>query len=353
MNGRERCMTVLNGGIPDRVPVSLHNFQMAIQRSGRPFSEVLRDGALLAECMVNEWREFGHDMILLEIGTACSAEALGAGVEYAADRAPSVVRPAIESLEQVESLRIPPIASRPSWQVTLEAVRLIRRELGDQVAICGRADQGPFSLASMLRGMETFMMDIAMGIFDEPIARLMSFCEEVVFEYARAMKEAGADTASIGESFAGPSLLSPADYRRLAWPHEKRLIERVQNELGLPFHLHICGFADPILEEMVGTGARVLELDQAADFALAKSVARGRTTLHGNIEPARCLFGTPEEVSELTRRAIDAAGAGGGLLVGPGCALAGPTPPENIHALVRTAREYGVYSAERGVRSAE
>lgn len=343
MNGRERCMTVIRGGKPDRVPISLHNFQMAVQRSGKPFNVVLKDAELLAECMLREWQEFQHDMILLEIGTACSAEAMGVGVEYDVDRSPVAHAPAIASLDEVGKLVIPPIESRPSWKVTLDAVRILRRELGDQAAICGRCDQGPFSLASMLRGMEDFMVDIAMGEFDEQIDQLMTLCDEVVFQYARAMKEAGADTVSIGESFAGPSLMNPEDYRRLAWPHEKRLIERVQRELDIPFHLHICGKADAIVEDMLNTSALVLELDQDADFARAKQLARGRATLHGNVEPARFMFGTPQEIRELTRRTIDAAGQDGGLLVGPGCALGGPSKPENVHALVEAAREYGVY----------
>ena len=51
-------------------------------------SEVFRDGELLAEAMLTAWREFGHDMILLENGTACNAEACGAQVHYRDDTAP-------------------------------------------------------------------------------------------------------------------------------------------------------------------------------------------------------------------------------------------------------------------------
>ena len=36
-------------------------------------SEVLRSRELLAEAMLAAWREFRHDMILLENGTACNA----------------------------------------------------------------------------------------------------------------------------------------------------------------------------------------------------------------------------------------------------------------------------------------
>lgn len=346
MKGRERVLTVINGGIPDRVPITLHNFQMAVERTGRPYDEVLKSGELLAESMMNEWREFKHDIILLEIGTACSAEAMGAHVQYDVDRSPVSHGPAIESLDEVDTLVIPEnFEDKPSWKVTLDAVRILRKELGDQAAICGRADQGPFSLASMLRGMEVFMMDIGDENVDETkIHRLMETCEEVVFRYAQAMQQAGADCTSIGESFAGPDMMHPDDYRRLAFPHEKKVIQRVQQELDLPFHLHICGSAGPIIEDMMNTTARVLEIDQDADIKSAKNITQGKCVLHGNIEPAKCMFGTADEIRELTRQALEDAMEGGGLICGPGCALGGPTPPENIHALCETILEYGVYN---------
>ena len=84
MNSLERVRTVLAGGIPDRVPVDLHNFMMVAEASGRPFPEFFQDGEAMAEGQILAWREFGHDVLLLENGTAALAEACGAAVEYIA-----------------------------------------------------------------------------------------------------------------------------------------------------------------------------------------------------------------------------------------------------------------------------
>ena len=40
MTGRERTETVLAGGIPDRVPVDLHDFMVAAYGAVEPFPEV-------------------------------------------------------------------------------------------------------------------------------------------------------------------------------------------------------------------------------------------------------------------------------------------------------------------------
>jgi uroporphyrinogen-III decarboxylase len=170
----------------------------------------------------------------------------------------------------------------------------------------------------------------------------MSFCEGVVYEYARAMQKAGADTVSIGDSYAGPNLISPADYRRLAWPHERELIRRVQRDFQIPFHLHICGRANPLVADMARTGAMVLEVDQCTDLATAwENVRESKTVLHGNIDPERCMFATPEEIRRLTQQAIRDMNGGRGLIVGPGCALGGSTPSQNIAALVQAAHDCG------------
>jgi len=107
MNSIERVQTVLQGGIPDRVPVDLHNFLMAAQSSGLPFPEYLQNGEAMAEGQIRLWREFGHDVLLLENGTTALAEACGCGVEYLSDGAPVLIQPTLRSLDELGTLVIP------------------------------------------------------------------------------------------------------------------------------------------------------------------------------------------------------------------------------------------------------
>ena len=107
---------------------------------------------------------------------------------------------------------------------------------------------------------------------------------------------------------------------------------------------HICGDATAIVEDMVETGAAVLELDYKVDMAAVKAATQGRATVLGPIDPSAVMaLGTPDDVRAAAREAIEVLGAGGGLILGPGCALPPETPPENIHALMEAARTDGVY----------
>jgi hypothetical protein len=49
MSSVERTWTVLQGGIPDRVPVDLHNFMMTAYASGIPFPEYFQNSEAMAE----------------------------------------------------------------------------------------------------------------------------------------------------------------------------------------------------------------------------------------------------------------------------------------------------------------
>ncbi len=184
MNSIERVQAAIDLKKPDRVPVDLHNFQSAAYAMGVPMQEVFKDGEMLAESMLLAWREFGHDMILLENGTACNAQACGVEVFYRDDAAPAAEKPVINSLDEVDTLEVPdPYTAFPMCEI-LKATRILSKEIGDEVWICARADQGPMDLAAQLIGIEKLMMEIAWNKNPDGIHRLLDFSRQVATRYA-------------------------------------------------------------------------------------------------------------------------------------------------------------------------
>lgn len=343
MSAVDRVHAAIQLSVPDRVPVDLHNFQSAAAATGLPLREVLQDGALLAQALLDAWREFGHDMILLENGTACSAQACGVEVAYRDDAAPAAHRPILDRLSDVDGLTIPdPETAFPMNQV-LKAARILVRETRGQAWICARADQGPLSLASELIGMETLLTEMATGENTRDVFRLLEFCRQVATRYAFALLATGAHSTSIGEAVAGPDVISPAMYRRYAWPFEKQMADDLRSA-GLIVHGHICGDATRILDDMVATGCQVLELDHKTALEPAKRAARGRACLLGNVDTTLLMSGTPGDVDDACREVIEAWKPDGGFILGPGCAVGTFTPADNLHALVDAATRYGRYA---------
>jgi MtaA/CmuA family methyltransferase len=340
----ERVMTTIEFGKPDRLPVDLHNFQPAAAAMGAPLQEVFKDGELLAESQIRAWREFGHDVLILESGTSSSAEACGVEVVYRDDAAPVATRPVLERLEDVDKLELLDPWTTFPWSEILTATQIVADEIGDRAFIIGRGDQGPFSLALMLRGYENFMLDIAMNEQPELINQLLDYCRRTATRFAKAQLEAGAHATSIGESPSGPDVLSPRHYRQWAYPHQAAMISDFTSQGQIIAH-HICGNVVPILEDFVATGAQISEIDHKTDLAKARDAARAKTTILGPIDTHLLAFGSPDEVDAACRAAIETmrgdAAFRTGFILGPGCALAPETPPDNVHALVAAARKYG------------
>jgi uroporphyrinogen decarboxylase len=341
MNSIERTNLVLEHRIPDRVPVSLPNFMVTARLAGvTNFADFFQDGAAMADGQITAWQRFGHDVVIIENGTAALAQACGVNVVYQNDSAPVAKEPAIRNLDEVDRLRLPDPYRDPILSQMLLATRNVVKAIGDQAYIMGRADQGPFSLACEIRGMSEFMLDLALGEQVDKIHQLLDFCRQAVARYALAQVEQGAHLTSIGDSPSGPDVLSPRDYRRYAYPYVERLNQELSAS-GVKLSYHICGNATPIISDMVATGSAVIEIDQKADQKTCKAAARGKSTLMGPIDPSGVLAnGTPELVREKCREALENLMPGGGFILGPGCALPATTPDENIAALVEMAKLY-------------
>jgi uroporphyrinogen-III decarboxylase len=90
----ERTLRTLEFKPVDRVPVDLHNFMLTPKYLGvHNFADFYRDGEAMAEGQIKAWQRFGHDVLLIENGTAALAEACGVQVMYQEDSAPVASQP--------------------------------------------------------------------------------------------------------------------------------------------------------------------------------------------------------------------------------------------------------------------
>ena len=338
MNGYERTRAALEGRQPDRVPVMLHNFLMAAREAGFTQRRFREDPAAVAESFIRAVETYGYDGVLVDVDTVTVAEALGAGVDHPEDLPARWTRPRIADLAEARRLPRPDLAAHPRVRVWLEAVRRLKAHFRGQVFIRGNCDQAPYSLASMLRGPEDWMMDLVDERNREDAHALLEHCAAAAAEFLRLMAEAGADMVSNGDSPAGPDLVSPLMYGEFAQPYERRLAAEA-HALGLPYALHICGDTTRILGGMVATGADALELDFKTDVRAARDALRGRAAFIGNIDPSGVLaLGTPDLVAAKTRELLDVFAGMPGFILNAGCAIPAETPPANLRAMLAAAR---------------
>ena len=299
------------------------------------------DPALMAKALIDATERYGYDCVLVDMDTVSLAGALGVPVDFPEGEPARSHFPAPFDLADFKTLAPPKVSNYPYIRNLLEAVRLIKKHFGDEVAVRGNCDQLPFSLACALRTPAQFFMDLADADGegdDAQIFSLLDYCWEALRQLMNLMAGTGADILSNGDSPAGPEIVSPAYYRRYAFPYEKKAAA-LSHELGKPYILHICGKTDAILADMVDTGADGLELDFKTDIALAEATMRGRCTFIGNIDPSAVLaMGTPELVRGETEKLLRVFAENPRFILNAGCALPSTTPGENIQALLDCIR---------------
>ncbi len=344
MNSLQRVQAVLAGEIPDRVPVCLHNFLLACREARIPIDEYRVNPQSMARAHLQAVEKYGYDCILIDTDTTMIAEAMGAKSECAPNEPGRIVEPAIHSLGEVDRLKVVNPEKDGRIPALVEGVRLMARQVGDEVAIRGNADQAAFSLACLVRGIEDFLMELASDPDHPGIRRLLEVCYQSHLAVHRALSKAGAHLTSLGDSLAGPDVTSPRMFNRFARPYEERLVKDLSQDGIFPV-IHICGDTSLILEALSEYEFCGFELDYKTDAAKAKRVAGRRHVLFGNLDPSGVLArGTEAEVCRATREIISLWKPEGRFILNAGCAIPATTPEANIRALMKTVHEVGVYA---------
>jgi uroporphyrinogen decarboxylase len=343
MTPKQRTEAVLRGEIPDRVPVCLHNFLPAADEAGMQLEDHLNDPECAARAHIEAVEKYGYDCVLIDLDTTMLAEAMGATRDAAPNAPGHIAAPAIGDLSDISSLKVVDPEKDGRIPVLLEAIRILARELGGEIAIRGNADQCAFSLAALLRGMEDFLMDLTDEDEHENAHRLLEICYRSHLAVHRAIRRAGAHLTSLGDSSCGPDVVSPAMFEQFARPYQERLVRELADD-GTFTVIHICGDTSLILDSLADYPACGFELDYKTDAARAKGTVGANHVLFGNIDPSAVIAnGTPGIIREACRQLIALWKPGGRFILNAGCAIPPGTPPENIRALVQAAREFGSY----------
>jgi len=304
MNGYERINAAIAGKETDKIPVMLHNFMMAAKEAGFTMEQYRENPKFIAEAFIKSIEKYQYDGILVDIDTVTLAGACGVKIDFPVNEPARSHGGFLDSYDMLPDLKPVNVASHKYVQIWCEAVRLIKEHFGDEIYVRGNCDQAPFSLASMIRGTENWMMDFYITE-EHLIFELLDYCTEATTQFVKLMIKTGCDMVSNGDSPAGPDMI-PADlYEKFAQPFTKKVVD-VAHSFGVDYVLHICGNTDIILEQMIETGADGLELDYKTNSQKAFDIMKDKSALFGNVDPSGVLaLGTPDLVKTKTIELLD------------------------------------------------
>jgi uroporphyrinogen decarboxylase len=190
-------------------------------------------------------------------------------------------------------------------------------------------------------GFQTF----AEKVYDDP-GMLNDMLELYTSWYARAVVhlcELDFDFLWFGDdlAFKTAPYVSPKVFRHLILPHYKRVVEKITK----PWIFHSDGNLYPILDDLLSLGMNGLHPIEpgAMDLRDLKQRYGSHLCLVGHINVDVLSRGTPAEVAELVKLAIDIAGPGGGYIAGSSNSVPYFAKPENVRAMADAVQKYGKY----------
>jgi uroporphyrinogen decarboxylase len=244
--------------------------------------ELAKTPELCAEVTLMPVRELGVDGAVMFADIMLPLEPMGIDLRIEPEVGPIIHRP-IRSPADVDHLR--PFDPE-DVAFTLEAIRIVRRELDGQAGLIGFSG-APFTLACyLIEGRPSRDYALAKAfMYREPHAwhRLMERLSAMVRAYLGAQIAAGAEVVQLFDSWVGG--LGPADYREYVQPHVASIFEAVTE---VPT-IHFATGASGILELIAKAGGDVIGVDHRVSLADAWRRVGEDRGIQGNLDAARLL----------------------------------------------------------------
>lgn len=334
----ERLNSYSQGGSIDRLPCVPIVGNTAARVIGVKVSELTMNAKLLAKAQIASYRRFRYDNIRIFTDLYIQAEAMGAKVYYPLDETAYLDQPAIQSVDEIDSLKPADPIRDGKLPIQLEALKIALDEVGKEVPVTG-AVTGPFTNASFLIGTENLVRLVARN--PEAVHHLCEISLETSLRYSKAIIDAGG-TPSLTDPMASNTLISPKQFKEFAFPYLQRLISYI-NSRGNAVTLHICGKTSKAWDLMAEAGASCLSIDNAANLVEAKEKVGTKVRLMGNVKPSEVMLqGTTSDVRQAVLDCVSQAYDNPkGFIIASGCSLPTETPFANIDAMLNTVREIG------------
>jgi uroporphyrinogen decarboxylase len=322
----------------DRVPAYLFTGQCNTQLIGASIREWLLDPQIFVKAQVAAYERYKPDILLMMWDLLTDVEAIGNELKFPEDSLCISTKFALADKGKLSSLKLPDPTKDGRLPAYLEAVAETKKILSD--AIVSAVIAGPWTIAIGLRDATELIRD---AIKDpDYVHELMQFCTQASIRFAEAIISLGVGLG-YSEAPASCSLISPKMYRKLVFPYHRQIVDHFKaKKVGLG--LHICGYVDPILEDMVDTGATNISIDAPTDLAKAVEATRGKAVLIGNLNTNLFFSGSRDQMKQAMINCIDSAPRDSGYILASGCEVPAIAPLEKIDWFQELVDELGQYN---------
>jgi uroporphyrinogen decarboxylase len=312
-----------------------------------------RAGSFMAMCTNPEFAcevtlqpldRFPLDAAILFSDILTIPHAMNLGLDFEAGEGPKIARPVRRSAD-VDQLNIPDPGHELRY--VIDAVALIRRELGGRVPLIGFAGS-PWTVGTYMvegGGSKTFGL-IKRMMYESPavLHRMLDILARSTILYLNAQIAAGAQAVMLFDTWGG--VLTPAQYEEFSLRYMAQVIDAVTRDADgrrVPRIVFTKG-GGAWLAKIAAIGCDAVGVDWTTDLRAARDAVDGKVALQGNLDPS-ALFAPPETLRAETLRVLESYGAGAGHVFNLGHGITPEVDPESVALLVETVQGYPLRAA--------
>lgn len=341
LTNRQRFLAAMHCQPVDRPPVWL------MRQAGRAlpeyrrlkekysFLQLVQTPELAAEVTLQPVRRFDFDAAILFSDILVIPEAMGQPYHFR-ETGGIGMDFKISSAADIEKLSVGQICEKLNY--VAEALKILRKELGDQTALIGFSGS-PWTLATfMMEGGSAEKYTRAKALFNSDKKTFFTLMEKLtaaIITYLQMQIAAGTDALQIFDSHGGQLTSSEFQEASARWLGEIIVHLRKQN----PVTVFSLGKHDN-WSDLVATGANVLGIDWKFSLAEARKFLPDSLGIQGNLNPALLVEATAEEVAAETKRLLAEMHGRNGYIFNLGHGVPPTARLENIVALVETVRNF-------------
>ena len=322
----------------DRVPAYIFTGACNAKLVGASIGELLQDHKVFTRAQIAAYKRYQPDIMIMMWDLSIDIEAMGNELRYPEDSMSVVTKEFLEDKANFSKLKVPDPQKDGRMPGYLEACVETKNVVTD--APVSGVIAGPWTIAMGLRGANNLIIDTKMD--PDFVHELMKISTEATKSFTEALNEIGIGVG-YSEAPASCNLISPTMYRDFVFPYHKELVTYF-NEKRVGVGIHICGNANPILDDMVATGASNISVDSGTDLGKAAEAARGKAVLIGNV-PTDCFLADNKEVMRAAvQNCLNQVVQDSGYILAPGCEVPAIASAEKIDWFMELAAEVGTYN---------
>jgi len=357
MTSRQRMLTALDLGKPDRLPVSVHDWMQyyldeylggisreeAFDKFGLDwaiYTTPIKPTEAVKEGWAKEVRVEGPDdngRMKEYTKIILPNKLLTQLVERDRYHSPWIIEYLCKEKADIFDL----LRCSPREIYDLAQERRILAGIGDKGIMRG-ARMGPWHKLCDLYGVEYMIY----AVFDDPkwVEDALDIQAQAAIDFLATMRGTHMHLLETGGGHNSSTVISPALFEKFILPREKRIHSFARNQLGLRTVYHTCGGMMPILDLLVEVGSTAIETltppSMGGDVVLADVKRRvgekvcliGGFDQYNGFEKA-----TPDETSAMARKCFIEAGESGGYILNPSDHFF-DCPVKNLFAYAEAAR---------------